>query len=134
MPINGRFTPYDKERGENAIHYIHAHFTENISADSLAMEVDIDIKLLQIFMHATTGLTVHHYLLKVRIDHSYSDLANFRKSIASIALKLGFSDHGHFDRVFKKYTGLTPTQYRTELINKGNSVDNTQKNDDKNFP
>ena len=134
MPINGKFTPYDKERGEKAIQYIHAHFTENISADSLAMEVGIDIKLLQLFMQTVTGLTVHHFLLKVRIEHSLSDLANFKRSISSIALNLGFSDHGHFDRVFKRFTDQTPTQYRSQLIRNGNRLDNEHENNDKNSP
>ena len=134
MPINGKFTPYDKERGEKAIQYIHAHFAENISADSLAMEVGIDIKLLQLFMQTVTGLTVHHFILKVRIEHSLSDLANFRKSISAIALNLGFSDLGHFDRVFKKYTGKTPTQFRSELIANDKPIGKTAKNDNKNSP
>src|SRR5579859_6053826 len=68
MPINGKYTPYEKKRVENAIQYIHNHFTEDISADGLALEVCIDIKHLQKIIKKITGYTVHHYLLKVRIE------------------------------------------------------------------
>jgi len=122
MPINGKYTPYEKKRVENAIQYIHEHYTEDISADGLALEVRIDIKHLQKVIKKLTGYTVHHYLLKVRIEHSLSELLDFQKSIDLISSKLGFRDHRHFDRVFKKYIGKTPSQYRSDIIDKENHV------------
>ena len=43
---------------------------------------------------------------------SRSGKKNLHKSAAAIAAYLGFSSHGHFCKVFKKYAGLTPNEYR----------------------
>ena len=118
MPINGTYTPYDLERVNRAIDYIHGHYTENISADQLALEADLSKQLLQSLMQVMTGLTVHHYVLKVRVDRATDDLSDFRKPIKNVAATHGFSSHSHFSSWFKKETGLTPNEYRLQLLHK----------------
>ena len=48
----------------------------------------------------------------VRIEESKRLLANTDYSVIDIAVASGFGDQSYFSRVFKKYTGLTPRQYR----------------------
>lgn len=134
MPINGKFTPYDLERANKALDYIRVHFRETISAEGLALEVGIDIKLLRKIILALTEKTIHNFILDMRLQQAVIDLSNFRISISSIAKNLGFSDHGHFDRVFKKAMGKTPTDYRYELMNKSNLIDKGEVNADENSP
>jgi AraC-like DNA-binding protein len=119
MPINGTYTPYDLERVNQAIDYIHGHYTNSISADQLSLEVSLDIKLLQALMQVMTGLTVHNYLVKVRVDRATEDLSDFKKSIKFIALTHGFSSSSHFGREFKRQTGITPKGHRFQIITTG---------------
>jgi two-component system response regulator YesN len=116
MPINGNYTPYDLERVKEAIAYIHSHYTDNISPDQLAIEVNLSIKLLQVLMQVATGMTVHQYLTKVRVDRATRDLSDYTKSIKLIAPTHGFSSPSHFCREFKKQFGITTTEYRVQLL------------------
>lgn len=116
MPIRGVYTPYDRERVRNAIAYIHIHYAENISADQLSMEVNINIKLLQKIIQKLTGHTVHNYLIMFRLERAKDDLSNFRDTVECIAIRNGFSSSSHFSKKFKEKHGLTPQAYRFKLI------------------
>jgi two-component system response regulator YesN len=116
MPINGLFTPYDLERINRAIAYVDKYYRNSISAENLAMEVDMDVKQLQAGIQFRKGLTIHNYILKVRIQKSIEDLENFGMPIKCIASKHGFSSPSHFGAEFKKQTGMTPKEFRYQLI------------------
>ena len=62
-----------------------------------------------------TGMTAQRYIQNKIIDLSKRDLLGSDKSIAEIAYSLGFDYPQHFTRLFKKQTGLSPTEYR--LVN-----------------
>ena len=123
MPIRSAYTPYDIERARKAIKYIRYHYAENISADQLAIEAVIDKRLLQKLMQFFTGMTVHHYLIKVRLEEATEDLSeNFRLSISEIAYRHGFASSSHFIRIFRQHNDLTPNEYRYQLITKCKAV------------
>jgi AraC family transcriptional regulator len=56
--------------------------------------------------------SVGEYLRRRRVDVAAAMLAQTDLSLAEIALANGFSDHGHFSTVFKRFTGLTPNEFR----------------------
>ena len=60
----------------------------------------------------STGLSFKEYLNKVRIEESKILLLNTDFSIIDIAIAVGFEDQSYFSKVFKKYTGTTPKQFR----------------------
>lgn len=64
-----------------------------------------------VFKNAT-GLSFKEYLNKVRIEESKILLQNTDFSIIDIAVAVGFEDQSYFSKVFKKYTGTTPKQFR----------------------
>lgn len=124
-------TPYDKDRVNLAISYINKNYRDAISADQLAIEVGIDIKKLQTGMQVITGLTVHNYLLSVRVAQAATDLQNFARPIKCIAFKHGFCSSSHFGTEFKKRMGMTPRKYRYQLILSDKSIDSLLENDDR---
>jgi AraC family transcriptional regulator len=134
MPINGAFTPYDMDRLTRAISYIEKNYQDAISADSLSVEVSMDIKHLQTGIQLITGMTVHNFQLKVRVDRALVDLADFARSIKSIAFKHGFSSPSHFGTEFKKRIGMNPKKYRFQLMLNGNHLHFISKNKEKNYP
>lgn len=134
MSINGLFTPYDLDRVDRAISYIEKHYRDAISADQLAMEVNMDIKRLQAGVQKRTGFTVHNYILAIRVAHAISDLQDFGRPIKYIASQHGFCSSSHFGVEFKKRMGLTPKEYRYQLIVGGSSAELFRGSFFKNYP
>ncbi len=59
-----------------------------------------------------TGMSAQEYIQNKIIDLAKSMLLGSEKTISEISYDLGFQYSQHFNRVFKKNTGLTPTAYR----------------------
>ena len=116
MAKNGSFSAYSIDRAKKAIAYIDFHYKEPLSAETIAEEFAIDTRNLQLLIQLLTGKTLHDYHIEVRIEKSKKDLALFDIPLKGVAASHGFSSANHFIRTFKKKTGLTPGQYRLQLV------------------
>lgn len=58
------------------------------------------------------GITPVKYLTDIRMQAAMNNLLNTGDTIEAVACKNGFAGSNYFTKVFKKYTGLTPGQYR----------------------
>lgn len=63
-----------------------------------------------------TGLSVHRYLLRLRLAIALDLLAGGATNLSALALDLGFSSHSHFSSVFRRNTGLSPTGVRAAFL------------------
>ncbi len=63
-----------------------------------------------------TGFTFTQYLSIVRVAKAKQLLANPQKRISEIAYEIGFQSLTHFNRIFRKVTGQSPTQYRDQAL------------------
>ena len=63
-----------------------------------------------------TGITFVEYLTRLRIEKSKSLLLNPHKRISEVAFEVGFESLTQFNRSFKKHTGMTPTEFRTQKV------------------
>jgi len=59
------------------------------------------------------GIKPYNFVMNLRVDEAKKFLSSTEKSITEIGMDLGFYSSQHFAGMFKKYTGLTPSQYRT---------------------
>lgn len=100
------------ELTKKAIRYISRNFSQNISLDKVAAHVHLNPAYFSTLFKQSTGSSFKEYLNMVRIEESKRLLTNTDYSIIDIALAAGFDDQSYFSKVFKKYTGLTPRQYR----------------------
>ena len=57
-------------------------------------------------------MTPQRYLLDVRIRHASSMLRDSTLNVTEIALRCGFDDSNYFSRIFRKYTGHSPSEFR----------------------
>lgn len=104
--------PENSWKIEKAVQYIEQHYNHEISNAELAAIVGYHPYHLNRLMKSTTGMTLHQYMLNVRIEKSKSALLNTNMSIAEIAELCGFKNSYHFSNTFKSKTGLTPTSFR----------------------
>ncbi|MDE6917967.1 MAG: AraC family transcriptional regulator [Lachnospiraceae bacterium] len=94
--------------------YLEANYAENITLDTLASLSHMNKYYM---VHAFTryvGVSPITYLLQKRIQEGKSLLESTTYSIAQISTTLGFSSQSYFSQAFKKSTGKTPNQYRSE--------------------
>ena len=59
------------------------------------------------------GMSLRQYLVTVRLERAKELLADNRLSITAVAHDVGFGDLPRFDKLFRRYTGLTPSAFRT---------------------
>ncbi len=97
---------------KKAIRYISQNFSRNLTLDEVADHVHLNSAYFSTLFKQSTGSSFKEYLNMVRIEESKRLLANTDYSIIDISLATGFEDQSYFSKVFKKYTGLTPKQYR----------------------
>ena len=92
--------------------YVRHHLSEQISVEKMAEEFFLSRPYLSAKYRQETGITLTDYILSEKTEEAKRLLRYSNKSLSAISAYLGFSSHGHFSRVFKKYTGLTPNEYR----------------------
>lgn len=62
-----------------------------------------------------TGLSPSQFIIELRLRRAKSLLSCSNKSITEIAFSCGFYDGCHLNRIFKKYEGMTPKEYRKKF-------------------
>ena len=92
--------------------YIRHHLSEPISTEEMAKQFYLTRTHFSSKFKAETCMTMTDFILSEKTEEAKRLLRYSDKSVAAIGLYLGFSSHGHFTKVFKKYSGITPNEYR----------------------
>ena len=100
---------------EKAKQYIHTHLTQTIKINDIADELKISQSHLEHLFKEHTGKTMREHITLERIEAAKELLSHSNMSILEIASLLLFCDQSHFTQVFRRYTGMTPLQYRNTL-------------------
>lgn len=100
------------------IQYIMIHYAEIYGLNDLSKIFYLDKSYLSRIFKEVTNFTVNEFINCQRIEHARILLLNDEQSMEDISSKLGYERLSYFDRVFKKYTGVSPLQYRKSIKNK----------------
>ncbi len=92
--------------------YVQHHLSENISTEALAQSLYMGRSYLSTKFHSETGIKLNDFILQQKTEEAKRLLRYTDRSAAAIGDYLAFSSPAHFSRVFKKYVGLTPNEYR----------------------
>lgn len=98
---------------QKAINCIHLNIANNISLKDIAQTLEITPNHLARLFSKETGKTVVEYINHARVTMAANRLKQSRDSVAEIAAAVGFADTNYFSRMFKKYIGCSPSDYRT---------------------
>ncbi len=104
------------EHVQKIIDYIDFHFNEFIVLQDLSDLTGLNATYLSALFSKQTGKPITYYINKVKIDHALPLLKNTTKSIEEISAYCGFEDMNYFARIFRKYTGKSPTAWRKQHL------------------
>ena len=85
---------------------------EKISLEDISKQAGLSVSQLNRVFRQEFGTTVYSYILNNKISIAKSLLTGTSMSVAEIAFLLNFADEHYFSNIFKKKTGLTPSQCR----------------------
>jgi len=97
---------------EKAIRYISDHFGRDLTQQEVADHVEMNATYFSLLFKEQMGISYIKYLTKVRMEKA-KELLNEGLPIHEITEKVGYYHARHFSEVFKKQTGMTPGQYRS---------------------
>lgn len=95
--------------------FIAEHQTEELSLDQVAKSVHTSKFYFCKMFRKTTGINFTDYLSRVRTERAKNLLLNPNLRVSEIAYEVGFQSLTHFNRVFKRILGQSPTDYRGQL-------------------
>lgn len=95
--------------------FIHEHQGDEISLGDVAHAVNTSTFYFCKLFKKTTGLNFTEYLSRVRIEKARNLLLNPNLRISEVAFSAGFQSLTHFNRIFRRMAGESPTQYREKL-------------------
>ncbi|WP_055109269.1 helix-turn-helix transcriptional regulator [Paenibacillus ihumii] len=94
--------------------YIELHYMENLYLDHIAEVVETSPKYFSSYFKKTFGINYVEYLNKVRLSHARELLKDSLLSIGEIGEKTGYLNSSTFTTTFKKYFGISPSEYRKQ--------------------
>lgn len=89
---------------------------ETLSVKDIGEHVYLSTSYVCTLFKTETGQTLNQYLTEYRIDMSKQLLDDSRYKITDISSKVGYHDGNYFSKTFKKYVGLTPSEYREKTL------------------
>ncbi|MBO9608040.1 MAG: helix-turn-helix domain-containing protein [Paenibacillaceae bacterium] len=101
--------------------FVEKRFPDNFSLDDLAEHLDITKSYLCTLFKQHYKRTPVDYVSEYRVEKAKDLLRTTRTKIVEIGSSVGFNSNSYFTRIFKQYTGITPSEYRELSWNRGDS-------------
>lgn len=113
----GLFQPYAESdiahpEVRRIVEHIHAHYASDITVKSMSRYVMMGENYVSALFKKKTGHTLIHYLHGVRIAKAADYLRETNLPVHEVGQKVGFANDNYFIKIFKRWTGVTPSQYR----------------------
>ena len=97
------------------IQYLEEHYCEEVSLDSISQAVHLNKTYISTAFKRETGENVSDCLQRLRVQRAEQLLEKSAMSIREIAQYVKIDDPAYFAKVFRKYKGMTPTDYRNSI-------------------
>ncbi|MFH5185240.1 helix-turn-helix domain-containing protein [Paenibacillus sp. TAB 01] len=103
--------------------YIHNHYTDDISLEQLAAELKLSVSYLSAYIKEKTGINYLEHINTHRIGKAKELLVQTDLNVQEIGKHIGYYNANSFIRMFKKFTGTTPKEYRKQQLLHTDSAD-----------
>jgi YesN/AraC family two-component response regulator len=110
--INNGKTISENEIIKHALTYIHSNIEKKLTLEKVANHIHISSNYLCYLFKENTGFKFCEYINICRINAAKDCLDNSSNPLEIISFKCGFNSQSHFCTTFKKYVGISPTEYK----------------------
>jgi AraC family transcriptional regulator len=104
---------FDQPWIKRARDFVQARFNETLVVSEIAESVGVHPVHLSRVFRRRFGCTVGEYVRQLRVAFACRELSNSPKPLAEIASNAGFCDQAHLSRTLKRFTGMTPNEFRS---------------------
>lgn len=101
---------------KQAITEIELNLSKNLSLHTLARQINISPNHLSTLFRKETGSTLTDFMNQKRIEHALLLLNTTNWQIQVIAQDCGITDANYFTKLFKRIVGMTPNEYRRQIL------------------
>ncbi|MBE2283790.1 MAG: AraC family transcriptional regulator [Prosthecobacter sp.] len=101
-------------RFARVIEQMHQRPEASLTSAAMARECGLSQSQFDRSFRRVFGTSARQYLLRVRVEAACRRLAETEDTVAALAVELGFFDHAHFTRCFRRIMGMTPAAYRRQ--------------------
>lgn len=114
------FLPSEREAGEKdtddlyyrMVRFIEENYKSKITLDDMAEKLHANRSYLSRLYKSRSGVNLFDDILRMRIEKAKEYMESTDWKIYEISEAVGFDDTGYFSRVFKKYSGMSPREYK----------------------
>lgn len=92
--------------------YVQRYFMEDISVAQIAKKYHLNAAYLSSVFKERNNISLSAYIEGIRMEKAKKFLREDWGNITEVALATGYGDANYFTKVFKKYTGMTPSQWK----------------------
>lgn len=112
--LQKRLSNTTNENIDKIILFIRTHYAEDITLETISKRFYIEPTYFSKLFKKATGQTYLTYLTEIRIQRACELLRNPDTKVYEIAEKVGYEDQRYFSQIFRKYTKMTPTEYKNK--------------------
>ena len=109
--IDWRAFDYYRRLGR-ARDFVETHLGEPISLRDVASAAGLETAYFSHFFHEKTGIFFRDWLAHLRVRRAIALMSTRNFAISRVAMECGFADLRTFERVFKKWMGVTPLSFK----------------------
>src|SRR5450432_3248734 len=95
---------------------VHAKMEDDLSLDDMAQSVGLSTAHFARMFRKSTGETPHQFVLRQRLERAKAMLRAPDARVLDVAIACGFKTQQHFAQVFRDVWGVSPTEYRQDLV------------------
>lgn len=107
------------QRVQDSMRYLFRHFREDITLAQIAEKSGYTPNYFSHLFHETCGIKFVDFLAQLRLNYARTMLLTTSLSVSQIAQASGFTSSSNFFRAFRKETGLSPLEFRSQ---KGDTI------------
>jgi AraC-like DNA-binding protein len=103
---------------DQVIALLRRHIVEPLSVTDISREMGVSQARLAVAFRKKTGLSIHLFQTKLRIEQACVLLTTTSLPVGLISRKCGFNDPQHFNKVFRRFKNVSPSDYRNQIMDK----------------